>query len=235
MINKLLTGVAFAALSTGAFAADLPSRTKAPATPLPAFTWTGMYVGGSIGAITLGTTTTNLDGYDSNVIIGEKFKQTGLGVLAGVTVGFNQQLSDNLVVGVEADYSFANASNSVTNDLSQTNSSKINSFGTVRGRLGYAVGQSLFFVTGGLAVAGVESKSHLYYDVAGCRSGFNKMLTGWTAGLGVERAITNSLTVKLDGLYYDLGNKKANLNDCGCRMGFKNSGFVARAGVNFKF
>lgn len=55
MKKLLLSGVAAAAMfSTGAFAADLPSRKFAPVAPpaivaVPVFTWTGFYIGGNAG------------------------------------------------------------------------------------------------------------------------------------------------------------------------------------------
>jgi len=49
--NLLLPRRAAVALSTGAFAADLPSRAPPPVyvPPAPIFTWTGIYIGGQIG------------------------------------------------------------------------------------------------------------------------------------------------------------------------------------------
>ena len=48
----LLSTVALATLAGSAFAADLPSRKEAPVyiAPAPAFSWTGFYIGGDIGA-----------------------------------------------------------------------------------------------------------------------------------------------------------------------------------------
>jgi len=44
----LAAASAFALCASGALAADLPSRTKAPGLA-PMFTWTGFYVGAHVG------------------------------------------------------------------------------------------------------------------------------------------------------------------------------------------
>ena len=56
MKKVLLSSVAFLGLTAGAMAADLPSRTMAPApapmiSAVPVFTWTGFYVGVNAGWI----------------------------------------------------------------------------------------------------------------------------------------------------------------------------------------
>ena len=52
MKRTLLCAAALLSMSSLSFAADLPSRALAPAPVYlaPAFTWTGFYIGGNIGA-----------------------------------------------------------------------------------------------------------------------------------------------------------------------------------------
>jgi outer membrane immunogenic protein len=52
MKNTLLAATALTALSFSAFAADVPARTLAPVSPAPIFSWTGFYVGGTVGSLT---------------------------------------------------------------------------------------------------------------------------------------------------------------------------------------
>ena len=105
-MNKfMLSSVAIVAISTASVAADLPSH-KAPAA-YPAATsatsakWTGFYVGlnGGYGNATF------KDPYVTPVL--GTFSSTG--GLAGLQVGFNYQI-DKYVIGVEADYDWANLS-----------------------------------------------------------------------------------------------------------------------------
>ena len=51
-VASLAAIAAMAAMTVGAAAADLPSPvyTKAPPPPPPVFSWTGLYVGGTVGA-----------------------------------------------------------------------------------------------------------------------------------------------------------------------------------------
>ena len=85
----------------------------------------------------------------------------------GGYAGYNVQY-DELVLGIEVDYTSANL-NGVTGDaagrqagttdgfqnvyrLNQTSNTKIRDYGTIRARAGYALGNFLPFVTGGLAI-----------------------------------------------------------------------------------
>jgi outer membrane immunogenic protein len=73
----------------------------------------------------------------------------------------------------------------------------------VRGRLGYSVGPSLFYATGGFAYGGVKTAIN---DVS-----FSDTRTGWTVGAGIETPFTllglfgPNWTSKTEYLYVDLG------------------------------
>ena len=56
-------------------------------------------------------------------------------------------------------------------------------FGTLRGRIGYAVGQSLPYITGGLAYGGLSTSSLMF------GTSQNDTKIGWTVGAGVEYAV----------------------------------------------
>ncbi len=66
------------------------------------------------------------------------------------------------------------------------------------------------------------------------------MRVGWTAGLGVEDALTNNLTLKVEGLYTDLGQVTINNDEEGLvpLPGFwaktKFAFSTVRAGLNWK-
>ena len=65
--------------------------------------------------------------------------------------------------------------------------------GTVRGRIGYAFGRWMPYVTGGLAWGHTRA---LINDGSGSIIGQYK--PGWTAGLGLEFAVSGNWTAKLD-------------------------------------
>jgi outer membrane immunogenic protein len=221
---------------TAASAADLPSI-KGPAVfAAPIFTWTGFYVGGSLGYIQQNHTTTQLQGYYFNN--GDKLPITANGGLFSVNAGYNYQMG-SIVLGVETDigYSTTSAKNSYFNG-SFTHSSKLSSLGTVRARLGYAVDRALFYATGGFAYAGIKDS----LIAAGDNNVLSKggMRYGWAAGGGIEYAVTNNWTVRAEALYAKFNSKAGAATNVrgacsNCRYGFKNSAVVARAGVNYKF
>jgi len=103
----------------------------------------------------------------------------------------------------------------------------IHSLGTLRGRLGLALGDNLLFVTGGWAFGHVGA-----YDVLDPQQG-SKMRFGWTVGGGIERRLQGALSLKLEYLYSDFGKSEH----------FQNTGFtpenisldthVVRLGLNF--
>jgi outer membrane immunogenic protein len=230
----LLTTTAVAALSGASFAADLPSRAPVAYAPPPVFTWTGFYVGVAGGYIGSTTKTTNEAGFNFNIITGDSFRSRSGGALISGEIGYNYQIG-SIVLGVEADYGYANGTSSFNHvNFSQQGESRIESFGTVRGRLGYAFDRTLLYVTGGFAFANVKQKTFLFTDDAGCRASFSGMKSGWTVGGGIEHMFTEHLSGKIEGLYANLG-KKSGANSCGCRFGFKNEVAVVRAGLNYKF
>src|SRR5438105_10934060 len=146
MKKVLLASASF--LAFGAFApasaADLAARpyTKAPVAVASVYNWTGFYLG-----IVGGGAWENASG-------DPKMK----GGFVGGTAGYNWQ-AGNVVFGVEADGAWADVSASATGAalvpgfgvVTATASSKTDAMGTVRGRIGYAVNQVLFYGTGGYA------------------------------------------------------------------------------------
>ena len=84
-------------------------------------------------------------------------------------------------------------------------------FGTVRGRLGYSVGSTLFDATGGLADGSVKTK--IATNALGlCRLTTRFLQTprpGWTAGAGIETPFTllgllpSNWTTNTEYLYVD--------------------------------
>ena len=214
MKKIISSSVAAAALfvAAPAFAADIaqPYPTKAPMIVAePVFSWTGFYLGANAGyAWGSGEKGADTLGIDQD------------GFLGGGQVGFNYQFANNVVLGAEADFQGS--------DIKDENfgfSSKMDYFGTVRARLGYAFDNVMPYVTGGLAWGHNEVSD----KVLGLTS--DKTAVGWTVGGGVEYAFAQNWTVKAEYLYMDLGDDYyASIND--------NSGLTAsvvRAGINYKF
>jgi outer membrane immunogenic protein len=100
---------------------------------------------------------------------------------------------------------------------------------TARGRLGIAADRWLPYVTGGLAVGDIKA------TVPGL-NGIDKTNAGWTAGGGLEFALSGNWTAKAEYLYVDLGHAGCSV-DCGLPSG-NNVGLttnVVRGGLNYRF
>ena len=188
MKKALLTAVSLVALGMApAIAADLPARTytKAPAAVAPIYNWTGFYLGG-------------MGGYASESDNGIK------GGFAGGTLGYNWQ-QGALVFGLEADAAWADINRSATavvfvpgfGFVTGTATAKVQDWGTVRGRIGYAFDQVLVYGTGGYAWADTK----LSGTALGVTVSESHVLNGWTAGAGVEVMFAPKWSVKAEYLY----------------------------------
>lgn len=184
-MKSVLLG-AVAAISIGAFvgnaqAADLMDM------PVSSH-WTGFYVGGQAGYYEA-----NYD-YDNADFFGPSGSfRLGDGVALGAYAGYNYQLSPNFVVGIEGDYNWSLGDG-------KTAPFGLDSFGSIRGRLGYATDSTLLFVTGGLAFAdlGEDCSGWVQGDcqVAGIGSEL-----GYAVGGGVEHFLTDAISLKLEYVY----------------------------------
>ena len=240
-----------------ALAADLPPAAapppRAPAAYVPAvaptYNWGGVYIGVNGGGA-FGTT--NWSDPNNTALSGTTGDFNMNGWLVGGTLGANFQ-ANQLVFGVEADLDWASIKGDVTNGycalteggalIGTTCETKTNYIGTVRGRLGFAADRVLLFATGGLAFANVQAGltgaaiTTPTYD--------SNAKLGWTAGGGIEVALGDNWTAKLDYLYASL-QSGACTSSANC--GFTNltnaviandtvkfTTSLVRLGVNYKF
>ena len=182
------------------------------------------------------------------------------GFIGGGQVGYNLQFQE-LVIGLEADLVGADVARSrtingpfqyvgaglATPAAQFTAEERLQWLGTTRLRLGYAVAVgTLIYGTGGLAVGGVKLASNLT-SPAPFLFPVSKRVTkyGWTVGGCVEQVVWPQATVKLEALYYDLGEEStAGVCPGVCGAGvdgfvrgaeFDLRGVVVRAGVNWAF
>jgi outer membrane immunogenic protein len=248
-MKKILQGAAgvLAVAMTGpSFAADLPAANyaKAPAVvaPVPAYDWSGFYVGANIGgAWDHGTSTDRaLDG---------TFVSSGAssnsGVVGGGQIGYNYMALPNFLLGIEADVDGTSLKGTVLSvDGSNQHSSELDAFGTVRGRVGFTQSNWLFYGTGGFAWGeGSVTRTQLATvvavppipAVAGTVETSSNTRTGWAAGAGVEWGITQNWTARLEYLYLDLGNATSAFPISNRQQTSSATMNVARFGVNYKF
>jgi outer membrane immunogenic protein len=230
MKRILLTAMLSIAAVASARAADLPQPAPLPQAPVayiptvaPVYNWGGIYLGinGGYGfgqsAWTGGGLTTG--DFDTS------------GFLVGGTLGANFQ-TDAFVFGLETDLDYTGITGSIANAClagvalgpCQTANDWL---GTLRGRIGYAADRVLFYGTAGGAYGDVKATA---FGVTNSQTEF-----GWTAGAGVEAAIADNWTARVEYLYVDLGNASCGAACGGAPVSVSFTQSLVRAGVNFKF
>jgi outer membrane immunogenic protein len=200
-----------------ALAADLP---VAPAYypprgfPPPAiYNWSGIYIGGNIGATLLSDQVTQVG---AGTLTGGA-NSSPVGLIGGGQVGANYQFS-NWVVGVEASMSGTNTSGSgrVTNTLLSTNSftSAPQWLATATGRLGYANNDWLFYAKGGAALMHVKYTETILGagGVANAAAVLSDERTGFVAGAGIEYALTDNWSARAEYDFFGFGSKSYNFS-----------------------
>jgi outer membrane immunogenic protein len=257
-IAAALTVVSLATLH-GANAADMSARPMAytpPPPPPPAFSWTGFYIGANAGG---GSSHNDFNGTQTGSFTPTAFPGLAFpftdsfagssdrgGGFAGGQIGFNYEFPfSHVVIGVEGDGDWANingANNGCTTITSgapvftvgstggcATINSTLNSYETVRGRLGYAFDTGsysfpsvLVYATGGGAWGRVNGNSTTTCVGPGCpgatipiisggTASFNNSTgTGWVAGAGFEWVFFQNWTFRFEYLHLQFPNESTN-------------------------
>ena len=193
--------------------------------------WTGGYVGGVIGA-SFGD-----NRFDERSVPAFSAADNWEGVIAGVTLGYNYQLQHSFVVGIEGDFSFADVEAvSNTNGIFVCGApgiciSELDNFGTIRGRLGFAHGQFLFFGTAGYAFAKYAARFEGTVNAALA----DEYADGFVWGGGIEWAFFQKWTAKVEYLRADLGRVEFNTPSCNLRCYSDLEYETVRLGINYRF
>ena len=216
----LMTAGRVAAADSGIMITKAPP-TKAPA-PAAAYDWTGIYIGGHLGYATGwsnwsatqgGGTAPSLNGSLDFFEAYDGFEGTGSYAL-GLQAGYDYMFPSRLVLGVEADVSFPNTlsgSQAISSSLigQASYQDQVEFSGTVRGRIGYAPGNWLFYATGGFAYSYDQfTRTQLSGTPAGgsvqpgsTETLFMEPRVGGAVGAGVELALTPNWIARLEYLY----------------------------------
>ena len=139
----------------------------------------------------------------------------------GASFGVNWDI-DGFVMGLEVDVDGVGSEMSqsatvvypccVPDDFTTSNSIEQTWFGTARARIGVGGGKALAYVTGGLAIADTkfsQTFSDTYTPIATQTISSSEIMTGWTAGAGLEVGIESGTSLKFEYLYLDLGEIEA--------------------------
>ena len=258
MKRLLLAGVTLLALTgtQAALAADLPPGVVYPGLA-PRFTFTGFYVGGTIGGAQGGSkyleTPAGAFGIAAaGVAEAGTSSASPRGVIGGLEAGYDWQFG-MFVLGFETDFSGWDMSASsgetgagdpliVGGEFSSTASVSSNWLFTARPRLGIANGNMLTYLTGGLAVSNFSfSESVLLAGTGPALAGsVSTTAVGWVAGGGVEYALSWNWSIKAEYLYVSFANQTASQTVptvpalTGTATANLNAS-IARAGFNYRF
>lgn len=213
----LAAGVATCASYGAALAADLPVPAEAlpPAAPAAGINWTGFYIGANAGwgfadaDASLAGGGVLPGGFPGNVPA-PPLDLNPEGGFAGGTVGFDFGMGNGLVLGVLGDYDVADLhddGDGGTGIFATHVDLDIDQIASARGRLGWAHSGFLGYVTGGWSWAHVERELFNPALPGDTSPSADQWHDGWTAGGGIEYAITNRWSTKIEYLYSDLGSE----------------------------
>ncbi len=190
VFKKFSGSLVFAAALVGAASIANAAGTGQP----PATSWTGLYVGGYIGA---GAMVNNIEipglgAGNFNGIGGE-------GILGGGMVGFNYQIAPKFVVGLQGDFGF----NDLDTELNIPGVPLTASAGpaytlSVSGRAGWLATQdTMLYVLGGYSLAKFKAKISLGGGSFSAKQNYD----GLHVGGGIETKIAPNLTARLEYRY----------------------------------
>jgi outer membrane immunogenic protein len=216
-------------LSTfSAVAADMPAQPSPPVAAAPL--WTGFYIGLHGGG---GWGRSRLEDPDFEITYQPAYVDSH-GALAGAQMGANWQFG-NLVVGGELDASWSSVKGSTAPDPTFFLSGlavQYQALATGTGRVGYAAGNLLGYVKGGLAWANVDFKSAtgtpFPVDV-------DHQRTGLTAGAGVEMALLGNLSTRLEYDYINFGAAAIQLGTRRNPSNVEHELHLLKLGLNWRF
>lgn len=225
---------------------------KAPAAFIAPTNWTGFYVGGFFGAAA-GRTDVTYVGIPS-----AGNKPWVVGPVGGGQFGYNRQIN-NWVFGVEGDIGAANVHGARTAG-SQVFTPGFNStffevqdkttwMATATGRIGYAMGRTLYYVKGGAAFedSTVSTTCYNLDPVNVCRNqagaaianggGFSTSSTrvGWTLGYGTEFDLGKNWSAKAEYDYLSFGRHTQLATDGTTFVSDRSDVSQVKVGVNYKF
>lgn len=220
---------------------------KAPVAPRD---WTGVYVGGHLGA---GAGRSDwADPYPS-LGIGDRVRMGG--AIAGAQVGVNFQRG-NAVLGLEAAGSWSQVEGTFTcfagfpdpTAAGMNCGSTLDRLATFTGRAGYASGSTLYYVKAGAALGHTNFMLNADTVLNAMGLGFtggvlssDQSVWGWTAGAGIEHALDAHWSVVGDYKYVDLGDTTVAFANAPAPLAaaqsetIKQRYHVMTLGVNYKF
>ena len=178
--------------------------------------WSGGYVGAAVGVASMHSLYLPSAGNDPE-LSGNSATITGL-------VGYSVQ-RDNIVVGVEADITYANLK--ARNRLDEVEL-EIPFISTARVKVGYAINDTLIYATAGVGVLTGKMRLTAFNETD------KKTHYGYVIGGGMETRLTENVNMRLEYLYGDFGKKTYNFTPGNVSEDISSLHLV-RAGMTYNF
>jgi len=164
--------------------------------------FSGLYLGGNAGFVSYTSEKADLFGLFG---FGEMIERN-TSWTAGAQMGYDSMWKRALV-GLVVDWNWSDAETRVTNPAAPPNvliKGRMYWFTTIRSRVGIAMENVLFYITGGAAVA--DLKSHIAESTPvppafSFENHFQKCRWGWTLGIGSELVLGRRWSLNADCLY----------------------------------
>jgi outer membrane immunogenic protein len=217
--------------------------------PTSAANWAGLYIGGNGGSgLARNQSSLATAVPPATPFLSERLTLSPDGYLGGMQIGYNWQAA-NWVYGLEADIQGSTQKDDKAcvafcePIFAALFDQKMQWFGTLRGRLGYSIGSTLFYGTGGLAFGGVKTEIVQIGGGNTVDNTFSQTKAGWTAGGGVESPFEflgifgKNWTSKTEYLYADLGKTTNSYILSGATSTFTShtQEHIFRTGLNYHF
>jgi outer membrane immunogenic protein len=235
---SVITAIAAVAMAQSASAADL-TLAKAPVQAAPVFSWTGCYIGANGGG---GRSRSDWGTLLGTIVTADVHAN---GFLAGGQVGCDYQTGP-LVVGIEGQFDWSDLHGQALVPPQGAPAqvvSKMDSFATATGRIGYAFDRVLPYVKGGFAWGHFNHE----FDIA--NPNFAPAITGsqgvvgFVVGAGIEVAFLPNWSLKAEYDYLDFGTNGVQVSclaSCGATpspfpVNIRQNAQVATFGLNYRF
>lgn len=219
--------------------------------------WDGLYIGANFGgAAPLHIGEHFRSFYDLRAMdLYPKSKEAG-GLSFGLQGGYNWSF-DRFVYGFDADFNFLGGRGGANHFVlapvvydgrtaygyALSYNTPATYFGSLRGRLGVSLGDTLVYLTGGIATGGIRGPASLEFIERGSPHNLTASASGskqmkYVFGAGVETFVATATTAKLEALFLNQG-LNTQYFDGGLRGSYastiRNEGILARLGVNHHF
>ena len=117
----------------------------------------------------------------------------------GIVGGYNWMFSERFLIGLEGDVGFAGGDTTKSDPTLGSVTTAGNFIGSIRGRAGVAWESALFYGTAGLAFSDISTRPT-------SASKKNEFRAGVVFGGGIEYALNEDWTARLEGLVYSFGD-----------------------------